>query len=112
MCNRGSVSFLLTVHRALGYTISNTTLLGAERFLINYFLPNGPSCPDMAARWITVIHFGYKFITNERLTFDAILGRSRADPQCDAPSFSADDFLASFKKKIADIRQDTAHSTP
>src|SRR6218665_2318779 len=45
-------------------------------------------------------------------TFDAILGRRRADPQCDAPLFSADDFLASFKKKIADIRQDTAHSTP
>src|SRR6218665_3769127 len=41
-------------------------------------------------------------------TFDAILGRRRADPQCDAPSFSADDFLASFKKKIAD----TAHLTP
>src|SRR6218665_724226 len=44
--------------------------------------------------------------------FDAILGRRQADPQSDAPSFSADDFLASFKKKIADIRQDTAHSTP
>src|SRR6218665_1096238 len=45
-------------------------------------------------------------------TFDAILGRRRTEPQCDAPSFSADDFLASFKKKIADIRQDTAHLTP
>src|SRR6218665_2593212 len=42
----------------------------------------------------------------------AILGRRRTEPQCDAPSFSADDFLASFKKKIADIRQDTSHSTP
>src|SRR6218665_3479177 len=54
-------------HIALGYTILKATLLGEERFLINYFVPNGPSCPDMGARWITVIHFGYKFVTNESL---------------------------------------------
>ena len=35
---------------ALGYTIVNATLLGEERFIINYFLPNGPSCRDMGAR--------------------------------------------------------------
>src|SRR6218665_3981761 len=54
-------------HIALGNTILNTTLLGEERFLINYCLPNGPSCPDMGARRITVIHFRYKFVTNESL---------------------------------------------
>ena len=44
-------------HIALGCTILNSTLLGEERFLINYFLPNAPSCPDMGARWNTAIHF-------------------------------------------------------
>src|SRR6218665_1896677 len=38
MCNKGSVSFLLTVNRvtciSLGYTILNATLLGEERFII------------------------------------------------------------------------------
>jgi len=36
-------------HIALGYTILIATLLEVERFLINYFVPNGPSCPDFAA---------------------------------------------------------------
>jgi len=49
----------------LGYTILNATLLGEERFIINYFVPNGPSCPNIG--WVTVIHFGYKFINNEIL---------------------------------------------
>src|SRR6218665_1751474 len=34
-------------HTALDYTILSAKLLGEERFLINYFWPNGPSCPDM-----------------------------------------------------------------
>ena len=57
---------------ALGYTILNATPLGEERFLIEYFWANGPTCPDMGARWIMVIHFGYKFVTNESLNLPYI----------------------------------------
>src|SRR6218665_539749 len=62
--------------------------------------------------WEAKITFNAKDSKHLWATFDAIFGQRRADPQCDAPSFSADDFLASFKKKIADIHQDTVHSTP
>ena len=59
-------------HIALGYTILSATLMGEERFLIDYIWPNGPSCPDMGARWITEIHFGCKSVINESLSLPYI----------------------------------------
>src|SRR6218665_3239130 len=61
------------------------------------FSGDRPSVPPAAARRSILVGGASKRLW---ATFDAILGRRRADPQCDAPSFSADNFLASFKKKI------------
>src|SRR6218665_291130 len=45
-------------------------------------------------------------------TFDALLGRRRADRQPDVSLFSAEDFLSSFNDKINGIRLETAGADP
>ena len=45
-------------------------------------------------------------------TFSAILGRGRAGRSPEAPSFTAEDFLASFSAKVQNIRDATAGSPP
>src|SRR6218665_1153668 len=45
-------------------------------------------------------------------TFNALLGRGRADRSSNPPSFTAEDYLASFQAKVQAIRDDTAGSPP
>src|SRR6218665_1157051 len=45
-------------------------------------------------------------------TFDALLGRRRADRQPDVSLFSAEDFFSSFNDKINSIRLETAGADP
>src|SRR6218665_2599454 len=45
-------------------------------------------------------------------TFNALLGRGRADRSSNPPSFTAEDYLASFQAKVQTIRDDTAGSPP
>src|SRR6218665_819671 len=43
-------------------------------------------------------------------TFNALLGRGRTDRSSNPPSFTAEDYLASFQAKVQTIRDDTAGS--
>ena len=45
-------------------------------------------------------------------TFNALLGRGRADRSQSVPSFSADEYLTSFTAKVFNIRKDTDGSPP
>src|SRR6218665_2226479 len=45
-------------------------------------------------------------------TFNALLGRGRAERSQSVPSFSADEYLASFTNKGFNIRKDTDGSSP
>src|SRR6218665_3030634 len=45
-------------------------------------------------------------------TFNPLLGRGRADRSSNPPSFTVEDYLASFPAKVQTIRDDTAGSPP